>query len=153
MKRLKRWGLGLGLAAAVLALDQLTKALILQRLELYRSVKVLGSFLKFTLVLNPNTVFGLYLGKNFPYVWVISAIALFVLIALFLEKSTLGTIAYGLILGGALGNLLDRVRIGAVVDFINIGVGRYRWPYFNLADSAVVVGIGLLLIVSFRRER
>ena len=84
MKRLKRWGLGLGLAAAVLALDQLTKALILQRLELYRSVKVLGSFLKFTLVLNPNTVFGLYLGKNFPYVWVISAIVLFVLIALFL---------------------------------------------------------------------
>ncbi len=153
MSRLKRWALGLGLAAAVFALDQLTKALILQNLELYRSVKVLSSFLKFTLVLNPNTVFGLYLGKSFPYVWVISGIALFVLIALFLEKSTLGAVAYGLILGGALGNLLDRVRIGAVVDFINVGVGHYRWPYFNLADSAVVVGIGLLLIVSFRRER
>ncbi len=153
MGRLKRWALGFGLAGAVFALDQLTKWLITQSLELYQSVSLLGDFLKFTLVLNPNTVFGLSLGKGFPYIWVISAIALVVLVSMLLEKNPWGVAAYGLVLGGALGNLADRLRIGAVVDFINVGVGPYRWPYFNVADSAVVIGIGILLVVSFWRKK
>ncbi len=148
-----RFGLALGVAALIAVSDQLTKLLVVMKLRPFVDNPVLGNFFKLTLVYNPNTVFGLSFGKGFPYHLLVIGIMIMVLVALAFEKHLRNAAAYGLILGGAIGNLIDRFTRPGVVDFLNFGVGDLRWPYFNLADSAVVVGVCLLLFFSFWHER
>jgi Lipoprotein signal peptidase len=109
----------------------------------------LGNFFRITLVLNPNTAFGISLGENFPYAPVSGALALFVLYLLVKEKNIFSKTMYSLILAGALGNITDRIINGAVVDFIDLGIGNLRWFTFNLADVFVSLGIAGLIIGGF----
>jgi len=135
-----------------LLLDQLSKILIASKLSPGDSVPILGDLLWFGYTRNPRGVFGLSFGPV-PLVPV-SLIAIAVLFLLLFRMTGRGSapLAISLILGGAVGNLIDRVRLGEVIDFLDFGLGRYRWPTFNLADAGVTVGALLLLLTGWRRQ-
>ena len=116
---------------------------------------VLGEYLRLVLVHNSGAAFGLFPGSRVAFIlFSFAAIALILFLYLRLPAHTrLQLIAMGALLGGALGNLHDRVRAGVVVDFIEIGVGRFHWPVFNVADMAVTGGVALLLLGVARRSR
>lgn len=128
-------------AAAVLGLDQATKALVLSRLGPAGSVRILGPFLSFTLVRNTGAAFGLFAGATaaLAVVGAAAVVAAWLLSGRTHRPRTAW--ALGLVLGGALGNLVDRLLRHAVIDFVNVHV----WPVFNVADSAVTVGAILLV--------
>ena len=139
------------IAAAVIVLDQLTKYVVVQRFRLHESVRVIPGFFDLTYVRNPGAAFGFLAGA--PGVWrsiifiTISLVALVVILALVRQtRDRLPLFAFALIGGGAVGNLIDRVRFGEVVDFIDWYYRTYHWPTFNIADSAISLGVGLLVI-------
>jgi signal peptidase II len=141
----------LGLAAAVLVADQLTKVWALASLDPRRPVVLVPGLLDLTLVMNPGVAFG-FLGTVPPgwrwAVMLLSVAALGVLCSLAVrivpDGGHLGRVAVGLVLGGAVGNLIDRWRFGAVVDFVHVFWRDWHWPNFNVADSAITVGVVLL---------
>lgn len=137
-------------AAAILAVDQGTKAIAAARLQAGSPVPVLGDWLRLTLTRNTGSAFGLISSG-----WVLIAAAAFVcaLIAAYVSRGRLRrargrALPLALIFGGSLGNLVDRVRAGAVVDFIDLRV----WPVFNVGDIAITLGAMLLAYSLFRRE-
>ncbi|HEX5030169.1 MAG TPA: signal peptidase II [Candidatus Eisenbacteria bacterium] len=139
----RRDGFFYGCAAAVIAADQLTKAIASSRLLPGQPVPFLGDVVRFTLVHNTGAAFGLFPGSRGPFI-LISVLAIIVVLALFRREAYRGLahrILLGCILGGAIGNLIDRARLGWVVDFIDVGVDTVRWPVFNVADSAVTLGV------------
>lgn len=141
----------LGAAAVVVALDQLTKELALRTLS-DGAVEVIPSVLEFDLHFNPGGAFGI--GRDFPQVFLVATLLVAGVIlwwARDLEHRS-WAIPLGMILGGGIGNVIDRVlrdTDGRVVDFIDFQV----WPVFNIADSSIVIGTGLLLWLSRRAER
>jgi signal peptidase II len=144
---MKRPGVLFALCASlVVALDQMTKAAASAGLLLGAPVSVLGDVLRLTLVHNTGAAFGLFPGSRLPFI-VVSCLAIGVVLYLFTREAYRGVpqrVLLGCILGGAIGNLADRIRLGWVVDFIDVGLGSARWPVFNVADSAVTVGVILL---------
>ncbi len=120
-----------------------------------QSVPVIGDYLRITYVTNPNALFGISLGHRFPYPILTAAVSVIIAVLILTEKTKLLSSAYGIILGGAIGNLIDRLRMGEVIDFIDAGIKNYRWPTFNIADSAVTIGIILMLwftLIGKRKE-
>jgi signal peptidase II len=143
-------------AALVIVLDLVTKAAAEAHLTRVTGVPVFGEWFQFRLVYNQGAAFGLHLGPFSRWFFLgFAVLAVFVLNALSrsaLPGDRFRQIACGLVTGGAIGNLLDRVRSSrGVVDFIDIGVSSYRWPTFNIADIAVTCG-ALALALSFWRE-
>ena len=140
-------------ALGILALDQLTKRLALGALELHHPEAVLGNFVRFTLAWNQGAAFSMPWGGPLFLTLVTSAAV--VMVSIFIWKlgkhSPLFLAGLGAILGGALGNLLDRIMHGKVVDFIDIGGSGWRWPTFNVADIAITVG-GIILVILYRKE-
>jgi signal peptidase II len=136
-----------------LILDLATKWVAATQLSHGRSIPLLGDLLRFTLVHNSGGAFGLFAGGGAPFVgFSIAAIGLILLLAWRLPAGSHGElVALGALLGGALGNLRDRLQSGVVIDFIDIGVGRLRWPVFNVADIAVTLGVIALLWGVVRR--
>ncbi len=134
------------IAGLVLVLDHLSKALVSAVIPYGHSVPILGNFVRLTYIRNPNALFGISLGEHFPYPLAGLIATLVILVALFLEQEPVPIRIFGLFLGGALGNVIDRLRFGSVVDFIDVGIGRYRWPVFNLADSAITIGLVLYVV-------
>jgi len=141
------------LAASVLVLDQIIKAVMTAHLAPRGSVSVIPGLFSLTYVRNTGAVFGLF--RSLPEPWRSLLLTLVPLAAvLFVIVMAMRTApgrrwplaALGLILGGALGNLVDRIRFSSVVDFLDVYVGEYHWPAFNLADSAICVGVGLLIL-------
>ena len=141
-----------GGAVAVFVFDRLTKWIIAQRLSLHDGVQVIPGFFRIIRTENRGAAFGLFADS--PSEWKVGLLILFSLIALLIVSALLWKnshsmtttgIGLALILGGAIGNLWDRVVSGHVVDFLLFYVGQYQWPAFNLADSAIVVGAGLLV--------
>jgi len=142
-------------ALLIAAADQLSKIGIRNYLPEGQSVPETG-FFRLTHVHNTGGVFGLFQGQSFPLT-IIAFIGVAVLLfyALFLHRrfpsldNMLSKSALGLVLGGTIGNLVDRLNFGYVTDFIDVGIGVCRWPAFNIADSAVVVGV-ILFAYSLR---
>jgi signal peptidase II len=140
------------IAAMILVLDRLAKLAIERRIALHDSISIIPGFFKITHVENTGAAFGLFADS--PSEWKIAVLILFSLVALLIVSALLwknshamSTTGVGLamILGGALGNLWDRLVSGHVVDFLLFYVGQYQWPAFNVADSAIVIGAGLLV--------
>jgi signal peptidase II len=135
-------------AGGVLVLDQLTKALVLEHLALGASLPVIDGFFDLTHVHNPGGAFG-FLATMSAQVRAALFIAATLLAAGLIlwfyvqapANQRLLSFGLALILGGALGNLIDRVRFGVVVDFLDLYIGELHWPAFNVADSAVTVGV------------
>jgi len=142
-------------AAVVVAIDQVTKALVVSNLREGESRRVIGAVLSWTLQRNPGSAFGLF--RHFPVLFTVLAalIALAIMVRAPRVHDRLTGVALGLVLGGAVGNLVDRIARppgvfrGRVIDFVDL----HWWPVFNAADSAVVIGALLLLISSYRAER
>ncbi len=138
---------------AVFVLDQWTKHLVSARMWRGQSVEVLGTFFRMTYVHNDGAAFGLDLGGRWSFVAVTIVVAAFILFYYWRSERTLtARWALALILGGALGNLADRIRIGEVVDFLHLSVAGFSWPIFNVADIGVSVGVGLLALHLFRKD-
>jgi signal peptidase II len=138
----------LSVAAAVVALDQWTKQWATRALQYREPVELIGEFVRFTYTRNSGVAFGLGAGLPFPY-YVFSIAAVSVIVYLFARRRVPQfprQLALALILGGAIGNLIDRITSGEVVDFIEVGYGRWHWPVFNVADSAVTIGVVLFAI-------
>ncbi len=141
------------LALFVVLLDRWTKHLAAVRIPLYQHIQVIPGFFRLTHTENTGAAFSLFADS--PSHWrttlliTFSVVAMVVVIALLWKQTkalTISGIALSLILGGAFGNLWDRVARGRVVDFLLVYVKQYQWPVFNLADSAIVVGACLLVI-------
>jgi signal peptidase II len=141
--------LGLLVALPVVVLDQLTKWWILAEvMDPPKTIAVTG-FFNLVLVWNRGISFGLFDSDSAWGPILLTALALAIAAGLVVwlrrAESRLAAAAIGLVLGGAIGNVIDRVRFGAVVDFLDFHAAGYHWPAFNVADSAISVGVGLLL--------
>jgi signal peptidase II len=143
----------LALAAAVIILDLWTKALVLARIELHEAVPIIPNFFQLVHVRNTGAAFGI--GANagsriVPMLLNAGAIAVFCVVVVYALRSAVTDrvlqTGLHLILGGAVGNLVDRFRFGFVVDFLDVYVGNHHWPAFNVADSAICIGIALLFL-------
>jgi len=148
----------LWLALLVIVLDQLSKVVVSSWLQLYESVAVLP-FFSVTLLHNPGAAFSFLADAGGWQHWFFTAIALFVSVVITVWLRRLPAeekwqaAALALILGGALGNVIDRLRLGYVVDFLDFYYQQWHWPAFNIADSAITVGVALLLWVTFRGNK
>jgi signal peptidase II len=148
----------LWLSVAVIALDQATKFLVTRFFELYERVEVLP-VLDFTLLHNTGAAFSMLAGASGwqrPF-FITLGLAVSMLLAVWIWRSPRGDkllpVSLSLILGGALGNVIDRVLHGYVIDFIHAHWGAAYFPAFNVADSAITIGAGLLIIDAFRERR
>jgi signal peptidase II len=151
--------MGLGLVIlAVLVGDQATKWMISSQMNLGESIPVIPGFFHLTLVRNSGMAFGLLSAASIPFkpvlVTLLSIVALGA-VAIYAVSSPanerLSQFALAFILGGAAGNIIDRIRLGYVVDFIDVFYRGSHWPAFNVADSAICAGVGLLLIDTLLR--
>ena len=145
--RLRR--LGLGLAFATIALDQLTKWWIVNFVMNPPNVIEVTPFFNLVLGLNRGVSFGMFSSDSNLSRWLLTALALAIVCALAVwlwraEKPWLA-VALGLIIGGAIGNVIDRAMVGAVVDFLDFHVADYHWPTFNVADMGITCGAAVLI--------
>lgn len=160
MPRLNRgadWRRWLILVALILGLDQLTKLMVTSSLILGVEVPV-TSYFNLVFVLNPGAAFSFLADAGGWQRWFFTGLTLVVVgVLLFLIRKSpqqaLFCLAASLIMGGALGNLVDRLIIGAVIDFLDFHVGGWHWPAFNLADSAITVGAALFILDELLRVR
>ena len=143
--------------AGVIVLDQLTKWWIMTSLFLYESREVVPGFFNLTFVTNSGAAFGFLAGREtalrqafFIGVSLAALAALAFAYRHFREEGRLAVTALGLIGGGAIGNLIDRLRFGRVIDFFDVYVGSYHWPAFKVADAAITIGAGLLILCSLK---
>lgn len=144
----------LGLSAIIIIIDQFTKYLIKNYMSEKESISVIGNILRLTYIKNPGMAFGIQIGDRLFYTIFASIACVIILVYLFrMRPENFGArFALALILGGAIGNLIDRFASGEVVDFIDIRL--IHWPVFNFADIAVFIGIIILItIVIFERSR
>lgn len=147
------WPGFLGLAAGIVVADQVTKAWLTNALLPGQSVGVIGDLVRLVYSQNRGGLFGLFQGQAIVF----AAMSTVVIGAIVLYHARAGhdpwlSVALGLLLGGALGNLFDRLIRGFVVDFVDAGVGDWRWYTFNVADAAISGAIVLLLILALRPQ-
>jgi len=143
------WRVFLALAATILAADQLTKAWLTSLLAPGESVRVVDDLVRLVHGQNAGGLFGLFQGQALPFA-LVSVVVVGLIVAYHARsgRNLYLSITLGLLLGGALGNLLDRLRLGYVVDFVDAGIGAMRWYTFNVADAAISCAILLLLAAS-----
>lgn len=138
----------LWIGGGVLFLDQITKWVIMNELSLHSSIPVIQGIFNITHIQNPGGAFGFLAGKSDMIRAIVflffSSIALVVILYFYHTTPRTHTLLSGgfaLIFGGAMGNLVDRIRFGKVIDFLDFYVGQHHWPAFNVADSAICVGV------------
>ena len=137
-----------GLAAAILVADQATKFLVQSTMDLNQTIEIAGDLLKITYIHNPSAAFGIAFGPTDFYILFsfVASIVVSIYIVRLPKREYWPRIALGMILAGAIGNMIDRLRMGEVIDFIQVGLSeRVVWPIFNVADMGVSVGVVLLL--------
>jgi signal peptidase II len=138
------------ITGAVIFLDQITKYLIINNLSFYDSIEVFP-FLHVVSLRNAGAAFGSFKSFGSGFFIAISIGAILFVINL-LIKGMYNTFGLSLVLGGAIGNLIDRIRFGNVVDFVDFNIGNFHWPAFNVADSALTIGITLMFLTSFLKK-
>lgn len=136
---------------APLIIDIITKNIIKAKMELYNSISVIDGFFNIVYVLNPGAAFSILHDMNESYRQLffvsITIIAIFIILYIFIqEKSKVSIIGFALILSGAIGNLIDRIYLGKVVDFLDFYYSSYHFPAFNIADSCITIGVVLIII-------
>lgn len=141
----------LGLSIVIVVIDQVTKMLIKYHMELDQYVTIVGKYIRFHYIMNPGMAFGIQIGEKLFFTIFASIASIVILIFLFrLKEDHFWTrIALASILGGAIGNLIDRIAFGKVLDFVEIG----PWPIFNFADVAVTFGMVILILIVFLEKK
>ena len=155
-----RW-LMLVIAAIVVLLDRATKLWIVSHIEPGHAIVIVPRVFRLTHVLNTGAAFSMFEGSTSPTLVrnlligfsIVAVVVVLLLIGKIGRSITLTSVALALILGGAVGNLYDRIRFAYVVDFLEVHIIHYHWPDFNVADSAIVVGACLLLLEMLRPQR
>ena len=147
-RRLEIW-----LPTLIVAVDQIAKAIVRSTLPLHASVTVVPGFMNVTHVRNTGAAFGILNASEFPFkTWLIAVIAMAALVGVGMYAAHLAhhqivaRIGLALIIGGAAGNLLDRVIVGSVVDFVDVYWRTYHFWAFNVADSAITIGVGIMIL-------
>lgn len=143
----------------VIVSDQLTKLHIMQTMRLHESIPIVPNLFSLTYIRNPGAAFGFLAGSSNAFRMVffgLTSIFALVLLCTILyrmpERDWMGRLSVAAILGGAIGNLIDRLRFGEVIDFLDVYIDTYHWPAFNVADSAITVGV-VFLIIHFAFEK
>jgi signal peptidase II len=149
----------LALAAALLVADQASKAVVARTVDLYRSVPVIRGFFSITRVHNKGAIFGTFSQTSNTLVFTLltaASLAALAFVVYFFFKTpasdVLMKVSLTLIMAGALGNQFDRLVRGHVIDFLDFYIGRSHWPFFNVADSCITIGAGLMLVALFRSK-
>jgi signal peptidase II len=153
----RRWLTFAGLAALIVVADQLSKAWIAANFPPGQPPRqVVGEFVRIVQTQNTGGIFGLF-GDSAPLLALASTVVIALIVVYQLREGArshwLLTVALGLLLGGALGNLIDRLRLGYVIDFVDMGIGDLRWYTFNVADASISMAIVLLIVLAFGGER
>lgn len=150
----------IAVALPVFVVDQITKHVIDSTLTLYSKIVVIPGFFNIVKAYNTGAAFSLFANRSSPVASFIfhftTFIAILVVIYLLItaeNDSKMKLIGLNLIIGGAMGNLFDRIIHGHVVDFLDFYIGKYHWPAFNVADSSIVIGTALLLLALIKEER
>jgi signal peptidase II len=148
----------LGIVGSIVAIDIGTKLWVQNNLRLYDPVPIIGDYVRLTYIYNPGAAFGLHLGPYSRVFFLTLSLAAIVILFMIFRSTPLSDrprlIAVALVTGGALGNLVDRVRSPrGVVDFLDVGLETVRWPVFNVADIAVTTGAILLALSLWREEQ
>ena len=142
------------IAACIAVLDQVTKWLVVQYIYEAAPVTVIPGFFHLVHWRNTGAAWGLFRGYN----WVLAVVSVLTIVGLYLYRHSFGInrpvagVALGLIVGGISGNFMDRLRHQSVVDFLDFFIGDRHWPAFNVADSAICIGVALYIIVSWRND-
>ena len=146
------------ICVVILAFDQATKVLVDTTFRLYESVPVIPGFFHLTYVRNKGAAFGLLADSavRIPFfisVSIIAMLCIFWYISRVRDDQKLAIVSLSLVFSGALGNLIDRIRLGEVIDFLDVFWRSYHWPAFNVADSAITIGVTLLFIEMWCEEK
>jgi signal peptidase II len=151
------------IALGIILLDRATKLVIIQTLRLGQGIPVIPGFFDIVFILNPGAAFGFLATLSdqvrnplFIFISILAVVLIVFYHTRYLRSHRLVSVALGLVLGGAVGNLIDRLYYGMVVDFLDVHAGPYHWPAFNVADSAISVGVSLMILdmlLDWRRER
>ncbi len=144
--------------AASLVIDQATKVLVDRTMALYQSIPVIDGFFSITYMRNRGAAFSFLADFDYrrPFFIAITLLAIAVIAVTFRklrDDQRLAAFSLSLIFSGAVGNLIDRVRLGEVIDFLDVYWKTHHWPAFNVADSAICVGVALLALDMLREER
>jgi signal peptidase II len=139
--------LGLIVASVIIAVDQVSKMYLIDLMARYPHGIEVTSFFNLVMVWNRGVSFGMFAGDNMRWILVAVAVVISIVVFFWLRKATnrMLSIGLGLVLGGAIGNIIDRIRFGAVADFFDFDLIFMRWPAFNVADMAIVVGVIVIL--------
>lgn len=148
----------LALTPLILVIDQLTKLYIDRSMKLYQSIPVIDGLLNITYLRNRGAAFSFLSDASwrlpfFLIATVIAVIAILVAFKKLRDDQRFAAVSLTMILAGAVGNLIDRVRMGEVIDFLDVYWKSHHWPAFNVADSAICVGVAMLALDMFREER
>jgi signal peptidase II len=149
----------LAVSLAVLLLDQWTKGIVTRAFDVHQSRALIAGLFDITYVRNSGAAFGLFASVDSSIKAILLnsvAVLVFLVVSAYALRSSHRSVrlqlGFALILGGAVGNLLDRVRFGYVVDFLDFSISGHHWPAFNVADSGIVAGVGLLFLDMLRNE-
>ncbi len=153
-----KYNILLTVTALVLILDQASKLYIVRTMELYSSISVIRDFFTITYIRNKGAAFSFLAGSDYrrPILILVSLIAICAIMVFFRKlrpDQKFTAFSLSLIFAGALGNLIDRVRLGEVIDFLSVHWHEHYWPAFNIADSAMCVGVVLLAIDMYFEEK
>jgi len=152
-----RYLIMLALTPVILVIDQLTKLYIDRTMHIYQSIPVIDGIFSITYLRNRGAAFSFLSDASwrlpfFILATVIAVIAILVAFTKLRDEQRFAAVSLTLILAGAVGNLIDRVRLGEVIDFLDVYWGVHHWPAFNVADSAICVGVACLALDMFREE-
>ena len=148
----RKWKVVVGWVAAIVLVDQLTKAIVDRTMPLHHSIPLIDGFFNLTYIRNTGAAFGIFAGSHevfrLPFLIGVSILAIaFILVMLKRLRASESGLATALafILGGAIGNLIDRILYGEVIDFLDVYWSNYHWPAFNVADSFITIGVAITL--------
>ena len=155
----RKWKILGGWVAAIVVVDQITKAIVDRTMPLHHSIPIVDGLFNFTYVRNTGAAFGIFAGSHEvfrrPFLIGVSIVAIgFILVMLkrLREDATGLATALAFILGGAIGNLIDRIVYGEVIDFLDAYWSNYHWPAFNVADSFITIGVTITLFYLIRAK-
>lgn len=143
------------LSLIIVLIDQIIKILISNNLELYNSIEIIKNFFNITYVKNIGAAFSI-LNGNVVFLILVSILALIAIYFLLLKNkkfNKIQTILYSLLLGGIIGNLIDRIFRGYVIDYLDFTIFNYKFPVFNFADICIVISVIILLLISIKEEK
>ncbi len=157
---MKKYTLLTTIAAIIVAFDQLTKYFVQQKLALWDSENIIPGFFNLVFFTNKGAAFGFLNRNDFDWqpLFFLTATAVAIVLIFYLARSEnysdkLSRIGLGLLLGGATGNMIDRIYLGAVVDFLDFYINNHHWPAFNIADMAICTGVLCLLVTMYQRKK